>query len=68
MQTLAMEGRMGNSVAYKIMTVKVEVFFWLERIGIGFLGHRLDTLGDVCEDLLCAKHTIGVQSRVAVNS
>ena len=39
---------------YLPLAVKLEIFFWLESVGVWVLGHGLDALGNVEEDLLGA--------------
>ena len=49
-----------------VVAIELEVFFWAKSIWIWVLWGGFDTLCDVGENLLDAKHSVGIQPGVSV--
>lgn len=54
--------------SYLVITIKFKILFWLESMGIRMLGSWLNALCNIRQYLLHSKHSIGIQSRVAISS
>jgi hypothetical protein len=49
-----------KNTAYLVITIELQIFLWLESIGIRVLRGSLDSLRNISQDLLYSEHSVGI--------